>query len=425
MNKIDAPPAKSIILNSRPKKAFPGVWYKADIRVISQDIGQWTSYVSLIWLRTFQDEFRELGRVVKWLKSGDQKYTLLGRAPKGATHVVLGVRVYCEGAHTYARKTHLEVQELQQCEPRAIPKLSVPFLRLLSRSKRLRSTVDLNIEMVSYCNLRCIWCSLDHAKPKRIMDPELLELVLKQVRASNIVTRRIDLHNGGEALLHPAFCDMMRILGSARSLGDFPYTALLTNGTTLDYVKCEAILKHNAVDLVRFSVDGGTSEEFERIRKGTTFKRINDNIRRFVAMNDKAGHAIVTGIICIVDEKYPLTTEWMSDEFKELLSLVDSVELRRPHNWDGSVDLEFQVQPNENGLCYFMKNNNLVVLPNGDVTVCCADLNSRGVIGNVRNESLADILNCEKRKEMIGLMKRRRRREIRLCANCSQPSVFE
>ena len=34
-----------------------------------------------------------------------------------------------------------------------------------------------------------------------------------------------------------------------------------------------------------------------------------------------------------------------------------------------------------------------------------------------------DILNCEGRKEMFGLMKRGRRREIRLCANCSQPSI--
>jgi len=258
------------------------------------------------------------------------------------------------------------------------------------------------------------------------MEPELLELILKETRASNIVVRRIDLHNGGEALLHPDFGDMMGILGSARSSsGNFPYTALLTNGTALDHDRCEAVLKHNAVDLLRFSVDGGNPEEFERIRKGANWEHTRNNVRRFAAMNNELGHPVATGIICIVDEKYPLTTEWMSDEFREVLSLVDSVELRRPHNWDGSVDLEFQVQPNENGLCYFMKNNNLVVLPNGDVTVCCADLNSRGVIGNVRNESLADILNCEKRKEMIGLMKRRRRREIRLCANCSQPSVFE
>lgn len=418
-------PTKSIILNSQPKKISPCVWYRADIEAISYDTRPWTSYASLIWLETSQGKFRELGRVIKWIKRGDKKITLSGRAPQGASHVVLGVRAYCEGAHAYAKRAHLEIQDLEQCKLSAIPKSRVSFLKLFSGLKHLRPTVDLNIEMVSYCNLRCIWCSLDHNKPKQIMEPELLKLVLKQARDSKIVVRRIDLHNGGEALLHPAFGDMMRILGSARSSsGDFPYTALLTNGTILDSARCEAILKYNAVDLLRFSVDGGTREEFERIRSGARFEHIRDNIRRFVAMNGEVGHPIATGIICIIDEKYPLTTEWMSDEFREVLSLVDSFELRRPHNWDGSMDL-FQVQSNENGLCYFMNSNNLVVLPNGDVTVCCADLNSRGVIGNIRNGSLADILNCENRKKMIDLMKKGRRREIRLCANCRQPSIFE
>lgn len=420
------PATKSIILNSQPKKVFPGTWYKADIQVISYDIGPWASYVSLIWLETFQGKLRELGRVIEWINTRDREYTVFGRAPQRSSHAVLGFRVYCEGAHTYARKVHFEIRDLEQCKLNAIPKFRVSFLRLLSPPKHARPTVDLNIEMVSYCNLRCIWCSLDHAKPKKIMEPELLELILNQARASKIVVRRIDLHNGGEALLHPAFGDMMGMLGSARSFSrDFPYTALLTNGTTLDQVRCEAILNHSAVDLLRFSIDGGNQEEFERIRKGANWERTCNNVRRFVAMNNEMGHPIATGIICIVDEKYPLTTEWMSGQFREVLSLVDSVELRRPHNWDGSADLGFQAQSNENGLCHFMKNNNLVVLPNGDVTVCCADLNSRGVIGNVKTESLADILNCEERKRMIVLMKRRRRREINLCVNCSQPSIFE
>jgi radical SAM protein with 4Fe4S-binding SPASM domain len=298
-------------------------------------------------------------------------------------------------------------------------------MRLTDEQRGLSPTIDLNIEMVSYCNLRCIYCSLDHRKTKKTMTPETLEIILKEIQSSRIPVRRIDLHNGGETLLHPSLGVMLRLLAKARSECDgFPYTALLTNATVLNTHRSQLVLDTNAIDLIRFSVDGGNREEFETIRKGAQWDHVARNIRTFIDMNNKTGHHIATGIICVVANGHPLTTDWMNQEFRELLGLVDSIELRRPHNWDGTVDLGLADQQSERGMCPFMKNNNLVVLPTGDVTVCCADLNEKRIVGNVRS-GLTNLINCKQRRDMIGLMKRNRRKEVPLCANCNLPSVAE
>ncbi|MEX2720399.1 MAG: radical SAM/SPASM domain-containing protein [Candidatus Wukongarchaeota archaeon] len=50
-----------------------------------------------------------------------------------------------------------------------------------------------------------------------------------------------------------------------------------------------------------------------------------------------------------------------------------------------------------------------VILWNGDVTLCCHDLKGKRVIGNIKNNSLKDIWNCDKYKKL---------RKKGFCDNC-------
>ena len=70
---------------------------------------------------------------------------------------------------------------------------------------------------------------------------------------------------------------------------------------------------------------------------------------------------------------------------------MDSFELRRLHDWGGEVDLQEESRPTKYKLGCNMAMHQMVVLPNGDVTMCCNDLNSKGVVGNIKNTSLSAI----------------------------------
>lgn len=284
----------------------------------------------------------------------------------------------------------------------------------------------LNLEFASNCNLRCKWCSLDHDKPKQFMTTELLGKVLDDViRDPGIQLDRIELHNAGETLLHPDLPSMFAEIAARKA--DLPTINLLTNAGALNAARTKTILESGAIDVIRFSIDGGSKEEFEELRQPAKWDHIRSNINAFLDANKASDRPLETGVICIVDPQKALTTDLMEPEFQELFGCIDDVSLRHPHNWDGSADLGIDDKAYEKHaeklsaqgkICYFLTKD-MVVLPNGDTTVCCADLNSRGVIGSSTFSSIRQLYNSKKRQEMLSLFKAGRKNDIDLCKDCT------
>ncbi|NUM82201.1 radical SAM protein [bacterium] len=293
--------------------------------------------------------------------------------------------------------------------------------------KNASSIRELNIELVSYCNLRCVMCSLDHEKPKQRMAPETLNKIL-----SNIHTDRrfkslevINLHNAGEALLHPEIISMLEIISkykknAVQNQKPFPKVFLLTNGIPLSKEKAASILELNVIDKMRFSMDGGTPAKFEAMRTRAKWEVFSNNIKTFISLNNQSnGRRIRTEIISVIEPDRSLHTHWMDEDFKKILSSVDEYELRHPHDWAGEVDIKLnrkKDKPHKIGCGLLM--HQLVVLPNGDVTVCCADLNSRGVVGNILEKDLFSIYRSKKRLEWIKSHLKKKKNTIDLCKDC-------
>jgi radical SAM protein with 4Fe4S-binding SPASM domain len=313
-------------------------------------------------------------------------------------------------------------------------------------------TLDwLNIEFASRCNLRCKWCTLDFDKPSVNMDEALLAQTLDELfTAPGFTVGEIALHNGGETLMHPRLRPMLDVIAAKRAgRTAVPVFTLLTNGVLLNDAKSKTILESGAIDLLRVSVDGGSVAAFEEIRTPAKWARVRENVLHFVELNNQAARRIKTGVICVVAPEQPLTIDWMEEEFREVLLAVDSYELRHPHNWDGSKDLGLTPEPEPapavplqlyglgrsllrqvrnaitdrppaptHRVCKFLLSE-LVVLPDGRVTVCCADLNARGVIGSLHEQSLREIYESEERQSMIDLFRQGHQASIPLCKDCS------
>lgn len=289
------------------------------------------------------------------------------------------------------------------------------------------SITEINIEFVSYCNLRCKLCSLDHTKTKIRMSPETLKLffenLLRDKRFNSVKT--IHLYNAGEVLLHPKLSEMLdiikyyKLLASEKSI-HFPKIALLTNATILDKENSEILINSQVLDNIRFSMDGGNKEKFEEMRERAKWEVFVKNVRHFCELNKNSNKPISTGIITLVDYRNKLNTTWMSSEFIELLNLVDGYELRYAHNWGG--DLLIEELNNKSKKKYkigcSLLMHQLVLLPNGDITVCCADLNSRGVIGNITEETLFMIYKKPQRRAMLKKFMLGKKKKIDLCKDC-------
>jgi radical SAM protein with 4Fe4S-binding SPASM domain len=107
----------------------------------------------------------------------------------------------------------------------------------------------------------------------------------------------------------------------------------------------------------------------------------------------------------------------MHPQFQEIYKLLDWYELRRLHNWAGDIE-EFKVPEKKHKIGCALLMEQMVLLPNGDVTICCNDLNSKSVIGNVLKTDFMDIYNCEQRVRYLKLHLQGKKDQIPLCKNC-------
>ncbi len=285
------------------------------------------------------------------------------------------------------------------------------------------STTEINLEFSSACNLRCKFCALDHFKPKTYMTLAVLDKVFKDILHDERFKRvnTINLHNGGETLMHPdrvrlferitAFKGLFKVKGRK-----FPKVVLLTNGMLLRSALSEELLSLKILDEVGFSLDGGSPEAFEEMRVNAKWDKFAGNVEDFVNLRNRIDPSVVTFGICIVPKPHSLNDAWMDPRFQKVSRLLDSVEFRRLHDWGGLIDIGEKPDVNKKGCDLLMKQ--LVVLPNGDVTVCCNDLNSQGVVGNVLENDLYTIYKSQERLKYVNLLQQGRKEELDLCRAC-------
>lgn len=282
----------------------------------------------------------------------------------------------------------------------------------------------LNIEFSSICNLRCQWCILDHSKPAEFLELKELTKIMKQIEVGELPNlERIELHNGGETLLHPKIDEALELIRDSKASWVKPiFITLLTNGTSLKEKTLQLLASGKVVDEIRISVDGGSIKNFEEIRKNAKWSKVSSNVKRFRKAINESSSKTKLGIICMVPKEKPDNIDWMEEEFKNVLLLADELEIRHPHSWEGSLPESTGLHANvslkrPDRLCKFLKND-LVILASGKVTICCADLNGRGIVGDIASNSLKEILSGKERQNIIQLWQAGRFDEIPICSTC-------
>jgi radical SAM protein with 4Fe4S-binding SPASM domain len=286
---------------------------------------------------------------------------------------------------------------------------------------------EIHIEPVNYCNLRCKFCALDHQMPKvRIGEPVLVAFFDKWLADKRFhEVAWLHLHNGGESLLHPKMDMVLSTIKKYKDLATakgirFPKVSLLTNATILTPERTAMLLQSGVLAQVRFSIDGGDPETFEQIRKRAKWDAVSANVKHFLEANKAAQNPVQTGVICLIPAGRPLSLSGMHPDFLSVIQKADQIEMRRVHGWAGELDHHQDEAPEflaEKAGC-MLALQSLVLLPDGQVTVCCADLNRKGVIGNILDSALIDLYRAPQRLHMLEKLDAGRKEEIPLCQDC-------
>jgi MoaA/NifB/PqqE/SkfB family radical SAM enzyme len=145
----------------------------------------------------------------------------------------------------------------------------------------------LQIEPVGQCNLRCVMCAIPFRQdgppygPPAFMPFDRFVSIVDQFPE----LEELHLQGLGEPMMHPRFFDMVRygVRRAARVTTN-------TNGTLLtDSRACECVA--SGLECLHLSIDGATSESYERIRVRGHFDRLERNVTRLLRAKQEAGSA--------------------------------------------------------------------------------------------------------------------------------------
>ncbi|MGD9182722.1 MAG: radical SAM/SPASM domain-containing protein [Desulfobacterales bacterium] len=128
------------------------------------------------------------------------------------------------------------------------------------------------VESAIACNLKCVMCPwreiAKKATDRGIMAPE----IWKAIRPYLPQVQSLDFTGGGEPLLQPRLAEWIADAAKAGC-----ETGFLSNGLLLKEEKLKEILDAG-IDWICISMDGATAETYNKIRVGSDFDQVCDNV---------------------------------------------------------------------------------------------------------------------------------------------------
>ena len=130
----------------------------------------------------------------------------------------------------------------------------------------------LQVESAIACNLNCVMCPwreiTKNSENRGLMSPE----VWSAIRPYLAEAKSIDFTGGGEPLLQPKLVEWITEANAAGC-----ETGFLSNGLLLKKEKLQQVL-NAGLDWICISMDGADAQMYEKIRIGSNFKRVCENV---------------------------------------------------------------------------------------------------------------------------------------------------
>lgn len=180
----------------------------------------------------------------------------------------------------------------------------------------------IQVEHTTYCNFNCVVCSRKTLGKNRINKNMTLN-EFKGILKSFPNLNSINLTGFGEAYLNPYLLQMLQYCKSKNI-----YTLIGTNGSLVD--KHLDTLPY--LDRIGFSLDSSNQATFEKIRLGSSFQKVLDNIKLVIDEREKNKYRLditLNSVICHLNY----------NEIVSLTKLADSLGIKQigfgeAENWE-------------------------------------------------------------------------------------------
>jgi len=282
---------------------------------------------------------------------------------------------------------------------------------------------ELNLSTANACNADCIYCpkGLAPVPEKKFMPLSLVEKIMSEITTPEFKAQHNIVHSvlseNGECFLNSDILDIMRAVRAAGLS-----ISVFTNFACLNSKLAWAIIRENLVDAIHFNLDGATQETYYAAKR-LSLHVVEGNLRGFIATRNDLGsrrirlfgHVIPAqaytasvmvnfGVMPVKHDRLitPVTDgeEVIKKWLPELDPVLDSIGLDPVMFWaeryNNTPKKGVFACPNLERVKHVAYIN-----PAGDWYGCCFDAGNDLILGNVYDNSLAEIADGPVRRDLV------------------------
>ena len=260
----------------------------------------------------------------------------------------------------------------------------------------------IQIETNLLCNGGCSFCPRDKAvRERKTMKDEVWRKIIDESRGRSIIYRPFMVN---EPLTDKRMAEIIRYIKTDETAR----VELNSNGSLLtEELGVELI--DAGLDVIRFSVDGFSEESFRNSGRWDDFNKVVENINKFIVLKNRMKSDVFVWVRMIdmdvnKNEQEDYLTYWAERADKAVI-----VDL---YNWPWTVQEKPVMKP-----CPKISKE-MFFNTDGKAVLCCWDNYTKGVVGDINDDTVEEIWNGEINRRYREYLKSGRRDLIALCSRC-------
>jgi sulfatase maturation enzyme AslB (radical SAM superfamily) len=260
----------------------------------------------------------------------------------------------------------------------------------------------IQIETALLCNSNCIFCP--HKDMKRgpdYMEDWVWKKIIDESYGKGVIYRPF--------MINEPFVDL-RMPEIIRYIRKDPTAKVEFNSNGNFHPKFDVAAALDAgIDWIRFSIDGYTEDTFKKSGRGGNFNKIVNNVLEFIDENNRQGSKCHVEVRMIDLDFARHEQNDFVNYWKQYAHEVTITQLYT-WPWDGQIEPFRAPCPKIKSEMFFMSD--------GCAVLCCWDAFARGVIGDVKRQTVEEIWLGDINQQYRNLLGKGERDKIHLCSKC-------
>lgn len=271
---------------------------------------------------------------------------------------------------------------------------------------------EITIEVTNKCGAKCIMCPREKmVQALEVMPFEIYKKIVDDAFKCGV--ELIDLCGYGDVFLDRNLFDKIKY---TKEINPNSKVYISTTGNAMIEKYHESIIEY--VDILKLSIYGISKKVYEEVMGGIKFEKSYDNINKFLNLDERK-KVFTIGNFIQMNENISETNKWI--EYWE--PKLSEVYVWKPHNYIDGRNYR-KIDKKNQKTCGRPLEGPLNIAVNGKAHVCCYDYNKEMIVGDIKNQTIEEILTSDEMKKIQEKHKKNDFSNL-ICANCDQTNKDE